>query len=418
MRKVLISGMIGNGLEWYDYALYAYMATIISKLFFPIGNDDLHMLATFGIFAVGFVARPFGGVFFGYIGDKYGRRASFAASILMMSIPTACIGLLPTYAQIGIAAPLLLTLLRLLQGLSLGGAFCGSMTYVVEHAPPSRRGLAGSSSIVSLVIGFLAGSFIALAIKANVSEADYETWGWRIPFILGIVVGLAGFYVRHACEESPVYEQAKRGGALSTQPVRDAFRRHPKAMLESIGIYMLVTMPFYLLSSYLITYTKNTLERSTEEALALNTINMLILLVASPFSAWLSDRIGRRRFMIPCAVVFLLVTWPLFHFMAGATTIVDIALAQAAFALLVGLYIGPVPAILVESFPTSVRYTGMAMSYNVSAGLFGGTAPMVCEWMLQTFHSIAPIAMYVMLCAIIALLALWKYKDRYRDALE
>src|SRR5271156_162895 len=192
MRKIIIAAMLGNGLEWYDYALYAYTTLIFSKLFFPAGNDTAHLLATFGIFAVGFVARPFGGILFGHIGDRFGRRAALVLSIFMMAIPTGCIGLLPTYAQIGIMAPALLTLIRVLQGLSLGGAFSGSMTFLVEHAPARRRGLVGSTSIVSLVTGFLLGSVIAALVKAPLSDAQYESWGWRIPFLLGIIIGFTG----------------------------------------------------------------------------------------------------------------------------------------------------------------------------------------------------------------------------------
>src|SRR6185369_16449120 len=189
MKKVIIAGMIGNGLEWYDYALYAYMTLIISKLFFPVGDESVHLLATLGIFAVGFIARPFGGILFGIIGDKFCRRVSLVAAIFMMAIPTGCIGLLPTYAQIGIWAPILLTLIRVLQGLSLGGAFCGSMTFLVEHAPANKRGLIGSTSIMSLCIGFLLGSLVSILVKAPLSDAQFESWGWRIPFLLGIAIG-------------------------------------------------------------------------------------------------------------------------------------------------------------------------------------------------------------------------------------
>ncbi|NBX02516.1 MAG: MFS transporter, partial [Alphaproteobacteria bacterium] len=188
MKKVVIAGMIGNGLEWYDYALYAYMTLIISKLFFPVGNDAAHLLATLGIFAVGFVARPFGAVMFGIIGDKLGRRTALMLSIFMMAIPTGCIGLLPTYEMIGIWAPILLTFCRVLQGLSLGGAFSGCITFLVEHAPATKRGLIGSTSVASLVIGFLLGSIVASLVKLPLTDLQYESWGWRIPFLIGIPI--------------------------------------------------------------------------------------------------------------------------------------------------------------------------------------------------------------------------------------
>lgn len=416
MRKIIIAGMLGNGLEWYDYALYAYMTLIISKLFFPAGHADAHLLATLGIFAVGFVARPFGGVLFGWIGDKFGRRVALVSSIFMMAVPTGCIGLLPTYAQVGVAAPILLTVIRILQGLSLGGAFCGAMTFLVEHAPANRRGIIGSASIASICIGFLLGSLVAMLVRAPLSEAQYESWGWRVPFLLGIIIGFVGLYIREHCEESPVYAAARREGALSDRPVRDALVHEWKHMAQAVGIYMAVTMPFYMVSAFFITFTEHTLMRPPEEALMLNTLNMVILLVTAPLSAWLSDRIGRKKLLIVGVLGFFILSTPLFALMQ-LPGFLPILLAQAAFAALVGLYTGPVPTILVEIFPTRVRYTGMALSYNVSAALFGGTAPMACQWLLDKTGNNYSIAAYVMLCALLSLVALIFYRDRYREAL-
>ena len=416
MRKIIIAGMLGNGLEWYDYALYAYTTLIISQQFFPAGNETAHLLATLGIFAVGFVARPFGGIFFGVVGDKFGRRTALVLSIFMMAIPTGCIGLLPTYGQIGIAAPLLLTLIRVLQGLSLGGAFSGSMTFLVEHAPLKQRGLVGSTSICSLVIGFLLGSLVSLVVKSAVSEAEYESWGWRIPFLLGIAIGFIGFYIRKHCEESPSYETAKREGTLSATPVRDVLRFERASMAQAIGIYITVTMPFYLLSAYFITFTEYTLKRSSEEALMLNFMNMLILLVVAPFSAWLSDQVGRKKVLGVTAFAFLVVTYPVFSLLQQEA-IGMIALGQAIFAMVVGFYIGPVPALLVEIFPTRLRYTAMSLSYNVCAALFGGTAPMVCQWLITETGNSYCIAYYVMACAVISLVSLYYYRERYTEPL-
>ena len=422
MRKVVIAGMIGNGLEWYDYALYAYMTLIISKLFFPAGNEAAHLLATLGIFAVGFVARPFGAVLFGIIGDKLGRRTALMISIFLMAIPTGCIGLLPTYEMIGIWAPLLLTLMRILQGLSLGGAFSGCITFLVEHAPQSKRGVIGSTSVASLVIGFLLGSVIASLVKLPLTDAQYESWGWRIPFLLGIPIAFIGLYIRHKCEESPTYESAKQDGTLSKTPVRDVLTGEMKAVMQSIGIYITVTMPFYLLSAYFLTFTANTLHRSKEETLLLNGANMLILLVLSPISGHLSDKIGRRKLLMLTAFGFLCFSYPIFSLIL-APEFSSIILGQLLFAVLVGFYIGPVPTLLVEIFPTRLRYTGMALAYNICAAIFGGTAPMVCQWLIAqdnpyTGGNIYSIAYYVMICATISLVALFFYRDSYKEPLR
>jgi MFS transporter, MHS family, proline/betaine transporter len=417
MKKIILSGMIGNGLEWYDYAVYSYFVTTFSKLFFPAGNDSAHLLAVFGIYAVGFVARPFGAILFGMMGDRLGRRAALVASIFLMAIPTGCIGLLPTYEQVGIAAPLLLTLMRLLQGLSLGGEFSGSMTYLIEHSPSEKRGTVGSTVVSSLIVGFIFGSLLALGIKAATTEAQFDSWGWRIPFLLGVPIALIGFYIRHHCEESPTYVAAKREGMLSRSPLRDTVIFERWRILQAISIYISVTMPFYLITTYFLSFTERSLGRTKEEAFAVNLSNMLILLVISTVSAWLSDRIGRKRVMMLTAVAYLLLSYPLMQLMQRPE-FSSIMVAQALMAVMIGFYIGPVPAVLVEMFPTRIRSTAMALAYNISAAMFGGTSPMVNEWLIKTTGTNLAIAWYLMACAVVSLVALGLYRDRYRDALR
>ena len=417
MRKVLLAGMIGNGLEWYDYALYAYMVTLISKLFFPAGNEAVHLLATLGIFAVGFIARPFGGILFGMMGDKFGRRTALVAAIFLMAFPTGCIGLLPTYEQVGILAPLLLVMLRVMQGLSLGGAFSGTVIFLVEHSPPARRGLVGSTSLASLAVGFLLGSLVVMLMQVSLSEAQFESWGWRIPFLLGVPIGFIGLYIRNHTEESPVYEEAKKNDTLSKTPMRDVLRNEWKAVLQTIGIYITVTMPFYLVSAYFITFTEKILSRSKIEALWLNAMVMVILLMVVPLSAWVSDHVGRRKLMTFSAIGFLVFTYPIFSLLL-AGDFPSVVLGHFFFALLVSINTGPVMALLVEAFPTRVRYSGMALSYNISAAAFGGTAPMVAQWLINETGDAHSIAYYVMACAVISLIALFFYRDRYREPLR
>lgn len=418
MRKVLISGMIGNGLEWYDYALYGQMAWLLAKLFFPEGDPTVQLLATYGVFAAGFVVRPLGAVLFGWIGDTYGRKAAMVIAVLMMAIPTGCIGILPTYAEIGIAAPLLLTLIRLLQGLSLGGEFSGSITYIVEHAPSHRRGVAGSASLISLNLGFLLGLLVTRLCMSAAGQEAFEAWAWRLPFLLGIAIGFIGFYIRTHCHESPVYAQAKEDGHLSKTPLKEAFREHPKEILQGFAIYMSVTMPFYLTAIYFISFSAKQLGLPMSDALWLNVINMLVMMAMYYPAAHLSDRIGRRKVMMGAAVAMLLVTFPLFSFFTPGAPVAVIALAQAAFTLILGCYLGPVATLLVELFPTRVRYTGMAVAYNFSAAIFGGTAPLVCEWLIKTTGSHVSIAFYVMLCNVVSILALWFYKERHTEPLR
>lgn len=417
LRKIILSGMLGNGLEWYDYALYAQMSFIISELFFPGTNESLKLIATFGVFAVGFIFRPLGAVLFGYLGDRYGRKFSLVVAILMMAIPTGCIGLLPTYAQIGIWAPILLTIIRIFQGLSLGGEFSGSITYIVEHSPSNRRGIAGSTSIMSLLIGFLLGSFVALLFVKGMDPESFRSWGWRIPFLLGIVVGLVGLYIRRQCDESPAYEEAKQEGTLCERPVRTALLHHKLPMFQAFAFYISVTMPFYLTSVYLLSFTHTKLGLSVDDALIINTAAMLSILAACIASALLSDRVGRKRVMLPAALIMMVCIYPIFMAM-GTGVFLNILLAQMVLGALVGLYTAPVPAVLVELFPTSIRYTGMALAYNLAAAIFGGTAPMVCEWLISATGSHNSIAFYVIVCNAVSASALYFYKDRYKEPLR
>jgi MHS family proline/betaine transporter-like MFS transporter len=268
-----------------------------------------------------------------------------------------------------------------------------------------------------LIVGFIFGLLIALAIKSATSNAQFETWGWRIPFLLGVPIALIGFYIRHHCDESPTYVTAKRAGLLSTAPLRETLTFELGRVFQAIGIYISVTMPFYLVTTYFATFTEHSLKRTKEEALTINLLNMVVLLVLSTFSAWLSDRFGRRRVMIVTAVAYLLLSYPLMMLMQRPDYW-SILEAQAMLAAMIAFYIGPVPALLVEMFPTRIRSTAMALAYNISAALFGGTSPMVNEWLIKTTGTNLAIAWYLMVSAAVSIVALVYYRDGYRDALR
>lgn len=416
MRKVVISGIIGNGLEWYDFALYGQFAAIIGKHFFPSTDLIVSLIATFGVFAAGFLMRPVGAIVFGYIGDRYGRRKSLAISILMMAIPTAMIGLLPTYAQIGILAPILLTVIRLLQGLSLGGEFSGCISFIGEHSKDHHRGLVGSYSMFSMCAGILLGSAVGTFVGNVLSEEDFLSWGWRIPFVIGIVIGLVGLYIRSHVDESPHFVKAKGNNGLSEKPLRETLTKYTKNFVIGIGIYLTVTVPFYSLVVFMKTFMTKILGHPESETFFINTVAMFVLTIFIPLSGHLSDKVGRKKILVISTVTMLFATYPIFILLCQPEAMARL-IAQSSFAFLCAMFIGPVAATLVELFPTRVRFTGVALSYNLSATIFGGTTPIVATWLIDKTGLNYSLAFYIMFFNILTLISLYFYKDKYNKPL-
>lgn len=413
MRKVVISGMIGNALEWYDYALYAQFAMVIESKFFP--KSDFSEILTFAVFAAGFVARPLGGILFGQIGDRFGRRMALVVGILMMAIPTAGIGLLPSYESIGITAPIILVIIRLIQGFSLGGEFSGCIAYIVEHSPVDKRGLAGSASFVSMCLGMLFGLFVANIFKFTLSEEDLMSWGWRVPFIMGLFIGLVGLYIRTHLSESPIYKAAKAKGALSPRPFRETLQKYWKEVLMAVVVYVNVTAPFYTTTVFISSYMHNLGYEQTQGAYVTSLI-LISMTIMFPISAYLSDRIGRKPVLIWTSVILAISIYPIFlalHTMNYTLVI----LSQILFSAIIGVYMGPVPTILVEMFPTRVRFTGVAISYNLSTAIFGGTAPMVGAALHRYTGEQISLAYYLTGLTVFCLICLYFYKESYKTNL-
>lgn len=416
--RTVTTSMIGNLFEWYDFALFGYFASIIGKQFFPSGSEVTQLIAAFGVFAAGFLVRPLGGMIFGHIGDRMGRKKALVLTILLMAIPTAIIGVLPSYDQIGIAAPILLVIMRMLQGVSMGGNYGGSITFTTEHTDPRHRGLIGSFAVTSCLVGIMLGSGTAALFSHYFGEEQLYAWGWRIPFLLGIFICLVGFYMRRSIPESPEYVMAQETGHIERHPVLEVFREHSRTLLKVVMAVMLHDLSFYILFVYMATHLSEVIGFDKSTALTINTINLVVVSCFTVLSAWLSDRIGRKPVLAMAAVMFVIGTIPLLSIVNGAQDATTALIAQMFLAIAVGGYFGPLPALMVEAYPTSVRFSAVAITTNISGPLFGGTAPMLVTYLIDLTGSNLVPAYYLTFGAVVALISLRFIKSNGRETAQ
>lgn len=415
IKRVIFSCMIGNALEWYDFALYGYFATTIGHLFFPKFSAFASLMATFGIFAAGFIMRPLGGVIFGHIGDKIGRKNALLWSIYLMAIPTTLIGLLPTYEQIGWLAPLLLTFIRLAQGLSMGGEFTGSMIFVVEHAESGNRGLYGSWVVFSLLLGILVGSAVATSTCYLLSEDQLMGWGWRIPFLLSVAGGFVGSIMRRTVNEPEQFAQAKKQQKDHSTPLALLFKHHSKTIFYIVAIELTLSVGFYLIVTFINNFLTTFLHFSKGISLMTTTFGLVAMGVVIPLSGWLSDKIGRKPILIFSTLAFVVFSYPLFTALEGS--LFSALLAQMALSMIMGTFFAPLPATLVELFPVTVRYSGISIAHSISMAAFGGSAPLIATGLIQFTNNNAAPALYLSATCFISAIFLLFLKDRYKSEL-
>ncbi len=411
MKRTLLAGAIGNVLEWYDFALYGYFAPVFAALFFPSNSPSVSLISAFGVFAVGFLARPLGAMLFGYWGDTLGRRNALASSILLMAVPTCLVGLLPTYETVGVIAPIALTLCRFLQGLSVGGEFTGSATFLVEHAAVSKRGYIGSWAGFSAQIGALLGSGVGALIASNLADEALHQWGWRIPFIMGGFIAVIGWYVRTGVPESPAFERVRLAGGLASSPVLDVFTKQRHAVAKVVGLMWMHGVAFYLLYVYLTTYLVTVTNITFGTVLALNTGCMTLLALLIPLMGAWSDRVGQTPLLMAGAAGIALMSYPCFLWLTSNDVPRMIA-AQILLTVLVACYMGPFFAAVADLFPTAQRYTGLSVGYNIGAALFGGTAPLAATLFIEwSGNNLAP-AFYLIFCATVSLSVTFTLRNR------
>ena len=395
-----IAGAIGSVLEWYDFAVFGFLAPIMSPLFFPDTDPIVGLIQTYGVFAAGYLMRPLGGVLFGYVADRIGRTQALKWSIAVMAVPTVLIGLLPTYEQWGVVATGSLILLRLIQGVSVGGELIASITFLVESAPPKRRALYGSWAIFGGIGGILLGSAVVSITEALVAPEQMATVGWRIPFLLGVVIFLVGRWLRASLSAESVVAQA-----TDTLPVVRVLRQHLGSVLHLFAAMLIYSTSFYILFVWMPAYQTRMLPNPVDHAMDVNTITMLVLLLLVPVAGALGDRFGYRRIIVSGVALTGILAYPLFLWIDTGTFVAALS-AGLIFAITVSWVQGPMPAVLAETFPKDIRNTGIGVAYNLVLGLMGGTAPMVCTWLIASTGNDAAPAYYLMVLAVISLIAL------------
>ena len=392
-RKVVVAACFGTFLEWYDFLTFASLAVHFSVLFFPAEEPVAALLASLATFGVGMIVRPLGAALFGSLGDRHGRRTIFLATIVLMGVSTVFVGLLPTYAQVGLFAPAALVLLRMLQGLSVGGEIGGAAVYLTEHAPTGRRGL--YTSVLQLMgpLGMLASTLQIIALQAWLSEADFQAWGWRIPFLLSAVLLAISIRSRLNLHESPVFRELREKNALAKAPLRECFRdRHTLGRMALLFFCISSggSLLFFSAQVYTGVFLKTSVGMSAPLAGGLVTLATIALLPATLFCGWLSDRIGRRPILLAGLILGSLTILPVFHglqhFGAGPTpNIVAVALLLLALVVPLACITGPQTATLPELFPARTRYSAVALPHNLAAGWIGGMSPFMVTWLGTRF---------------------------------
>ena len=404
-------------MEWFDFAIYSASVPVIATLFFPKSDRTAALLATFALYGVAFLARPLGGLFWGSLGDRIGRRSVLAAVVLVMGSATMTIGLMPTYASIGMLAPILLAVLRLVQGFSGGGEFTGSTSFIAEHAPPHRRGLFAATSATFTTLPAICGSLTVLAARTGMSEHAYSSWGWRIPFLVAGPLAIVGLLIRLKMDESPAFAELEREKHVARTPARDALREHRGSIARVFAIAALSGLGAYTLGAYFVSYLTVTVGLAPTTALLANAAAFGVTVPLVPLVGLLGDRIGRKPLLITGCVGFIALSVP-GYLLAGSGGLGAAIAGQLLLALPWTFVVSAVVVTLVEIFPTAVRYSGASIGYNLAYMIFGGTAPLLATWLVdRTGSHIAP-AFYLVAVAVAVLPAAWKLPETSRLSLR
>jgi len=398
--KAIIAAMIGNALEYYDVMLYGFFATMLAPLFFPTDNQAISIISSLGTFAAGFVMRPLGGMVFGHLGDKFGRRQALALAIFLVTIPTFTIGILPTYAEIGLAAPIILVACRLLQGLCVGGEYSGASIFVIEYSKRGKESFAGSILCAAGFFGGVLGTFIGFLCTLSFMPP----WGWRIPFLLGSVIGLMGYYIRTKVNESPDFIRNK-DEKIDKVPLWGVLENRKRNLLCTMGIGATSLIPFYLASVYMGFLLTSKLHIPTSQVMLINVALNVFLIVLLPLMGIIADKImGKERLMILSALTSVVIAYPLFLMLENDLTLSTVILVQAILGMITAGFGAPSMALLSTYFPVHERYSGIGFGYALGGALLGGTTPLIIATLVNWFNSPLMPAYYLMFSGLIGIM--------------
>lgn len=402
VKRAVTAAAMGNALEWFDFSIYSYTAATIGHVFFPSHSNTASLLASFGVFTLAFVVRPLGGFFFGPLGDKVGRNKVLALTIILMSVATFCIGIIPSYASIGVWAPIGLILARLVQGFSTGGEYGGAATFICEFSPDNRRGFLGSWLEFGTLGGYTLGAVLVTGISMVLTSEQFFIWGWRIPFLIAGPLGLLGLYLRLKLKESPAFKQMKEDAEQKDSSFREILIVHLRLQALCIGLVLILNIAYYTVLSYLPSYLTEVLHIDASRSLVFLVLTMLAMMCVINMVGKLSDHVGRKPVLVGACIGFIILSYPAFWLLSQhsiTTTVIGLAILGTLVVALAGVMPATLPAI----FPTHIRYGGFAISYNISTALFGGTAPLVITWLIATTGDNFVPAYYLMLAAAIAI---------------
>ncbi|MBF7687155.1 glycine betaine/L-proline transporter ProP [Acinetobacter rathckeae] len=409
-KQAIRAAALGNAIEWFDFGVYGYVAYVLGKIFFPNASPSVQLVAALATFSVPFLFRPLGGILFGRLGDKYGRQKVLATTIILMTVSTCAIGLLPSYDTIGIWAPILLLVIKILQGVSVGGEYTGAIVFVAEYSPDRKRGFMESWLDFGSIAGFLLGAGLVSFLSYLIGQEGFQEWGWRIPFILSLPLGIVGLYLRHSLEETPAFKQYSESEQKNTKlSFKEVFAKYKRSMFLSVGIVLCTNVAYYMLLTYLPSYFTHNLKYDEAHGTVLIIAVMIGMLFVQPLIGWLSDKWGRRPFIFAGSFSLLFLSYPAVKLLDSGSTVL-IVLGLTILALSLNMLLGVMASTLPALFPTAIRYSALAVSFNISI-IVAGLTPTISAALVEYTKDLMIPAYYLMVFGVIGIITAWNLKE-------